>query len=239
MWCRPVGLTLGEPSGRKACAAQAGYGVCARCYLTYVWLVVYECMPMPQFFSAPVMARKRGKRRNRGRRQHRRSPAAVARRRMRGGERLDRALCGLVACRLVRRVLLVSGVKIFFQVDIPKALAPAVLRDAAWDIVRCLHGEPGYAIAPNNSSNLYCKKPSCKSAPPLPKPLFYLSFLNRGSHLLLCTDLLKNVCVPHTIRQRRIVELIWCFVLCDLVRTEARSPRLREHKRTHRNSHGP
>ena len=79
-----------------------------------MWLVVFKCMPVPQSFSAPVMARKRGKRRNRGRRTHRRSPAAVARRRMRGGERLDRALRGLLARRPVRRVLLASAVKIFF-----------------------------------------------------------------------------------------------------------------------------
>ena len=56
------------------------------------------------------------------------------------GERLDRALRGLLARRSVRRVL--PAVKIFCQVDIPEPLALVVLRDAACDIARRLHGEP-------------------------------------------------------------------------------------------------
>ena len=44
---------------------------------------------------------------------------------MQGGERLGRALRGLLARRPVRHVLLVLAVKIFFQVDIPEALVPA------------------------------------------------------------------------------------------------------------------
>ena len=55
---------------------------------------------------------------------------------MLGGERLDRASRGLQARRQVGRVLLASGVNIVFWVDIPEALAPAVLRDAACDIAR-------------------------------------------------------------------------------------------------------
>ena len=108
---------------------------------------------LPQSYSTPVKARKRGKGRNRGRRRHRRSPAATARRRMRGGERLGRALHGLQARRPVHRVLLASAVKIFVQVNIPEALAPAVLRDAACDIVRRLHGEPAQAFRPEGTPN--------------------------------------------------------------------------------------
>ena len=119
-----------------------------------MWLVVFACLPVPRCFSAPVMARKRGKRRNRGRPAHRRSPAVVAQRRMRGGERLDRALRGLLARRPVRCVPLASAVKIFFQVDIPEPLAPAVLRDAACDIARRLHGEPAQAFRPEGTPNV-------------------------------------------------------------------------------------
>ena len=61
-----------------------------------------------------AMTKRKGKRRNRGRRTHRQSPAHVARRRMRGGERLNVALRGLLARRPVRRVLLALAVKIFF-----------------------------------------------------------------------------------------------------------------------------
>ena len=73
---------------------------------------------------------------------------------MRGGQRLDRALRGLLARRLVRRVLLALAVKIFFQVDIPEALAPAVLRDAACDIARRLHGEPDQSFRPEGTPNV-------------------------------------------------------------------------------------
>ena len=88
------------------------------------------------------MARRRGNRRNRGRDQSLRFPAAAASWRMRGQEQLGRALRGLLARRPVRRVLLGSAAKIFFQIDVPEALAPAVLQDAACDIARRLHGEP-------------------------------------------------------------------------------------------------
>ena len=87
------------------------------------------------------MAQKKGKRRNHGRRRLLRSPAATARRRMRGGERLRRAFRGLLARQPVRRVLVAWAAQIFFQVDIPEALAPAVLRDAAFATARRLHGE--------------------------------------------------------------------------------------------------
>ena len=118
-----------------------------------MWLVVFICMPVPQFFSVPVMARKRGKRRYRGLRTQRRSQAAVARSRMRGGERLDSALRGPLARRPVHRVL-ASAVKIFFQVDIPEPLAPAVLRDATCDITRRLHSEPVHAFRPKGTPNV-------------------------------------------------------------------------------------
>ena len=98
-----------------------------------MWLVVFKCMLVPWSFCAPLMARMRGKRRNWGKRTHQRLPAAVARWPIRGGERLDRALCGLLARRPRRRVLLASAVKIFFQVYITETLVPAVLRDAACD----------------------------------------------------------------------------------------------------------
>ena len=86
---------------------------------------------MPQCFFAPVMARKKGKRRNHGRRLHRRSPAAATLRLLRGGERLRGALRGLLARQPVRRVLLAMAAKTLFQVDVPEALAPAALRDTA------------------------------------------------------------------------------------------------------------
>ena len=73
---------------------------------------------------------------------------------MRGGERLGRALRGLLARRPVRRVLLASVVKIFFQVDVLEPLAPAVLRDAACGIVRRLHGEPARAFCPEGTPNV-------------------------------------------------------------------------------------
>ena len=73
-------------------------------------------------------------------------PGGGPRRQMRGGEWLGRALRGLLARHLMRRVLLASAVKIFFQVDIPEPLAPAKLWDAAGDIVRRLHGEPAQAV---------------------------------------------------------------------------------------------
>ena len=73
---------------------------------------------------------------------------------MQGGERLRRAICGLLARRLVRRVLLGSPAKNFFHVDIPEALAPAVLRDAALDIVRRLYGELAQAFHPKGTPNV-------------------------------------------------------------------------------------
>ena len=97
---------------------KTSYGVSACCRQACVWLVLCEHMPMPQSYCAPVMAPKRGKRRIRGRRLHRRSPAAAAWRRMRGEDRLGRALRGPV-----HHVLLASAVKIFFQVDIPEAIS--------------------------------------------------------------------------------------------------------------------
>ena len=60
----------------------------------------------------------------------------------------------LLARRPVRRVLLASAVKIFFQVDIPEPLAPAVLRDAACDIARRLHGKLAQAFRPQGTPNV-------------------------------------------------------------------------------------
>ena len=73
---------------------------------------------------------------------------------MRGGERLRGALRGLLACWPVRRVLLASAAKSFFQVDIPEALAPAVLRDATFDIARRLPGQPAQAFRPEGILNV-------------------------------------------------------------------------------------
>ena len=42
----------------------------------------------------------------------------------------------------------------FLQVDIPEALAPAVLRDAAFDIGRRLHGQLAQAFRPEGSPNV-------------------------------------------------------------------------------------
>ena len=64
------------------------------------------------------------------------------------------ALRGLLARRPVRRVSLASAVKVFFQVDIPGHLAPAVLRDAACDIARRLRGAPTQAFCPEGSPNV-------------------------------------------------------------------------------------
>ena len=100
------------------------------------------------------MTRKKGNKRNRGRHRHRRSQEATARRRLQGGERLRRALRGLLARRPVRRVLLGTATKIFFRVDVPEALAPAVLRDAALDIARRLHGTPTQAFRPEGTPNV-------------------------------------------------------------------------------------
>ena len=97
-----------------------------------------------------VMTRKKGKKRNRGRRRHRRSQEANARRRLQGGERLRRAR-GLLARRPVRWVLLGTAAKIFFNTDVPEALAPAVLRDAALDIARRPHGKPAQALRPEGT----------------------------------------------------------------------------------------
>ena len=73
---------------------------------------------------------------------------------MQGGERLDRALRGPLARRPVHRVLLALAVQIFFRVDIPEAFAQAVLRDAACDIARRLHGEPAQAFRPEGTPNV-------------------------------------------------------------------------------------
>ena len=73
---------------------------------------------------------------------------------MQGGERLHRALRELLARRPVRRVLLGIAAKIFFRVDVPEALAPAVLRDAALDIARRLHRAPAQAFRPEGTRNL-------------------------------------------------------------------------------------
>ena len=54
----------------------------------------------------------------------------------------------------MRRVLLATAVKIFFPVDVPEALAPAVLRDPALDIARRLHGTPAQAFRPEGTPNV-------------------------------------------------------------------------------------
>ena len=101
----------------------------------------------PVFFTH-VMTRKKGKKRNRGRRRHTRSQEAPARRWLQGGERLRMALRGLVARRPLLRVLLGTAAKIFFRTDVPEALAPERLRDATLDIPRRLHGKPAQAFRP-------------------------------------------------------------------------------------------
>ena len=111
------------------------------------------CFCYAQYFFTRVMTRKRGKKRNLGRRRHRPSQEATARRQLQGGERLRRALRGL-ARRPVRRVLLGTAAKIFFRTDVPKALAPAVLRDAALDIARRLPGTPAQAFRPEGTPNV-------------------------------------------------------------------------------------
>ena len=121
---------------------------------TCLWGVLLERLPVPQSFFAPVMVGNEGKRRNPGRHRHRRSPAATARRRLRGGERLRGALRGLLARRPVRRVLLATDVKIFFHVDVPEALEPVVLRGAAFDIVGRLQGRPAQAFRPEGTPNI-------------------------------------------------------------------------------------
>ena len=101
--------------------------------------VYFSC---DQYFFTHVMTRKKGKKRNRGRRRHRRSQQVTAQRRQRGRERLRRALRGLLARRPVRRVLLGTAANFFFRSDVPEALAPRVLHDAALDIAQRLHGKP-------------------------------------------------------------------------------------------------
>ena len=83
------------------------------------------CFCCAQYFFSRVMTRKKGKKRNRGRRRHRRSQEATARRRLHSGERLRRALRGLLARRPVRRVLLGTAAKIFFGTDVRGAGAAA------------------------------------------------------------------------------------------------------------------
>ena len=100
------------------------------------------------------MTQKKGKKRNRGRHRHRRSQEATARRRLQGGERLRRALHGFLARRPVRRVLLSTAAKIFFRTNVPEALAPAVLRHAALDIARRLHGKPAQAFRPEGTPSV-------------------------------------------------------------------------------------
>ena len=87
-----------------------------------VWCALPDRLAVPHSFFAPVKARNKGKRRNHGRRQHRRSPAATARRRLQGGECLRGAVRGLLARRPVRRVLLATAAKIFFEVNVPRPL---------------------------------------------------------------------------------------------------------------------
>ena len=81
-------------------------------------------------------------------------PEATVRRRLQGRELLRRALRGLLVRRPVRRVLLATAAKIFFQVDIPEALAPAVLRDATLDIARRRHGTPAQTFCPEGTPNV-------------------------------------------------------------------------------------
>ena len=134
-----------------------GVGWVVRC-LPFALRGMPLCLHPSFFFAAllllPVMTKRKGKRCDWGRRTHRRSPAAVARRHIRGGERLRMALRGLLARHPVPRVLLASTVKVFFQVDIPGHLAPAVLRDAACDIARRLHGAPAQAFRPEGTPNV-------------------------------------------------------------------------------------
>ena len=47
-----------------------------------------------------------------------------------------------------------TAAKIFFQVDFPEALAPAVLRDAALDMARRLLGKPAQAFRPEGTPNV-------------------------------------------------------------------------------------
>ena len=54
----------------------------------------------------------------------------------------------------MRRILLASGVKVFLQVDILRHLAPAVLREAACDIVRHRHGALAQAFRPEGTPNV-------------------------------------------------------------------------------------
>ena len=108
----------------------------------------------PQCFFACVMTRKKGKRPNCRRRRHRRSQKATDRRRLRRGERRRRALRGLLARRPVRRVLVATAAKIIVQVDVPEALALAVLRDAALYIAHRVHRTPAQAFRPEGTPNV-------------------------------------------------------------------------------------
>ena len=82
--------------------------------LPYGCCVLRLLLLRPVFFTR-AMTCKKSKKRNRGRRRHRRSQEATARRRLQGTERLRWALRGLLARRPVRRVLLGTAAKIFFQ----------------------------------------------------------------------------------------------------------------------------
>ena len=123
------------------------------CAIPPALCVVYVALRlhMPECFFAIVMAHKKGKRRNCGRCKLR---AATAHRRLRGGERLRGPLRGLLARWPVRRVLLATAAKNFFEVDIPEALALAVLREAALHIARRLHGKPPQALRPEGTPNV-------------------------------------------------------------------------------------
>ena len=104
-----------------------------------------------------------------------------------GGDRLEAAagrgalacsLRGLLPRRPVRRVLQATAVKISFQVDVPAALAPVVLRDAALDIARCLHRTPAQAFRPEGI-------PKGQATRPLPHVLAQVAGgVPAGHHLL-------------------------------------------------------
>ena len=57
-------------------------------------------------------------------------------------------------CWPVAQYNVLLAVKVFFQVDIPGLLAPAVLRDAACDIAQRLHGAPAQAFSPEGTPNI-------------------------------------------------------------------------------------
>ena len=54
----------------------------------------------------------------------------------------------------MRRVLLATAAKLSFQVDVPEALTPTVLWDAALHIARRLNGRPAQAFRPEGTPNV-------------------------------------------------------------------------------------